>query len=174
MLRAGITVSISGGAPSLAPVTVAGGSHSAATTSMFSTRPVQRHRYSSGYPPYFVRVGAYPGRYCLPLLAKNRNCDKERFRDYKEYYDIMTGQIERSIVSLLDIDYNSLQIQNLARSYTEYDECSIDPLAAGRIKDISISTVIKDLKEMSESEQLKIVPLATTRRMRIATKNLYH
>jgi hypothetical protein len=84
----------------------------------------------------------------------------------------MTGQIERSIVSLLDIDCNSLQVQNLARSYTEYDECSIDP--AGRIEDISISTVIKDLKEMSESEQLKIVLLATTRRMRIVTKNLYH
>ena len=38
----------------------------------------------------------------------------------------MTGQIERSIITLLDIDWNSLQVQNLARSSIEYDEFVID------------------------------------------------
>jgi hypothetical protein len=70
---------------------------------------------------------------------------KEHFRDYKEYYDVMTGQIERSTVNLFNIDCNSLQVQNLARSYTEYDEFGIDP--ARHIEDISISTVVKDLQE---------------------------
>jgi len=43
---------------------------------------------------------------------------------YEEYYGIVTGQIERSIVTLLDINCNSLQVQNLARSFIEYDERS--------------------------------------------------
>jgi len=52
----------------------------------------------------------------------------------------VTGQIERSIVTLLDVDCNSLQEQNLARSFTEYDELASNP------KDISIPTVITDLE----------------------------
>jgi len=57
-----------------------------------------------------------------------------------------TRIIERSILTLLNTDYNSLQVQNLARSFPEYDELDIDP--AGHLEDISISTVIMDLQEI--------------------------
>jgi len=58
----------------------------------------------------------------------------------------VTGQIERSIVTLLDIDCDSLQVQNLARSFIEYDEFGID--RAGNPEDISIPMVITDPEQM--------------------------
>jgi len=69
--------------------------------------------------------------------------DKEHFRNYEQYYGIVTGRIEKSIV---DIDCDSLQVQNLARSFVEFDEFSIDP--ASNPGDISIPMVIADLKQM--------------------------
>ena len=70
-------------------------------------------KYSSVFRTYFVRLGLYSSRYHLPLLAESRNCgcSKQRFRKYEERCGIVTGQIEKSIVALLDIDCNSPQTQ---------------------------------------------------------------
>jgi len=61
-----------------------------------------------------------------------------------------TGQIERSIVALLDINCNSLQVQNFARSSIEYGEFGID--SASNPKDISIPVII-----MADLEQMRVL-----------------
>jgi hypothetical protein len=74
MLRAGITASINGAAPSLAPVTVASGSHSAATTSIFSAQPVatKAHEQSTAGQGRVKRLRA------LTVFNQHEICKKRK------------------------------------------------------------------------------------------------
>jgi len=78
--------------------------------------------------------------------------DKEHFRNYEESCGTVTGQVEKSIVALLDIDCNLPQVQNLAHSFVEFDELSVDP--ASNPGEISMPMVITDLRAAASEHDL--------------------
>ena len=53
---------------------------------------------------------------------------------------MVAGQIERSVVALLNIGCNSLQVQNLARSFIGYGGFGIGPAGNPEVNSISTAT----------------------------------
>lgn len=83
-------------------------------------------------------------------LVAGIDSDRDERTSYEDYLTLLQQSANTSMQSLLDFDCNSQQVEDLTNNFLFFDEDAPDEDA--RAEDISIQSVIADIRESKDSE----------------------